>query len=743
MLKEMALAFSIKGALDATFKASTKNASQTISDINSETKKLQKNMKDAERAQKLLDQAYKAGGMSLSTYFNRQKDLQKVIRENAKLLGKNAMNMGKNGSHAPSMPPAATPMAGMGEVAMLGGLASKLPVTAAIGGIAGGLKQCIDSAIEFESAMADVKKVVDFDTPQQFKAMESDILNLTKVLPMTKEDIAKIVAAGGQAGIAKEDLLGFAESAAKMGVAFDISADQAGDMMAKWRTAFKMNQQDVVALADKINYLGNTTAAAAPLISDVVTRIGPLGEVGGVASGEIAALGASMVGAGIQSEVAATGIKNLILNMVVGENASKKQAEAFASLGMNAGEMAKRMQTDAKGAIMDVLQAIKELDADKQASTLKTLFGQESIGAISPLLSNLDNLKENFDKVADSSQYAGSMEAEFQARSETTENAIQLLKNAVDRVAVTIGSEFLPYIKDLAVAFANGVDTVAKFTDEHQGLVAVLQGAVVAGGAALAAYKGFVIAQSMATWLKNAAIAQRVLNVAMSLNPIGAVVAAIAGLIAVLVYLWNTNEEFRNAVTSAWDEIWNTAQWVFNGAVEVVESAMTSIRDEVTEAVNWINSTWESMRAFLANPIGATINIAKNLISGGEDVAHNAEGGIYGRGAFLTTFAEDSPEAAIPIDGSKRAETLWQQTGQMMGLLPSNGTPESFWNDTTKNITDTGGNRDAININLSIPVTVNGNANESTVASIQQNIETAVERAMARIQHQRGRVSYA
>ena len=146
--------------------------------------------------------------------------------------------------------------------------------------VASAISAPIQAAMQFESSMADVKKVVDFDTPQQFKEMSRDILELSKRIPMTAEALAQIVASGGQSGIAKQDLTAFAESAAKMGVAFDITAEQAGDMMAKWRTAFKMGQDDVNKLADKINYLGNTTAASAPLISDVVTRIGPLGVFG-------------------------------------------------------------------------------------------------------------------------------------------------------------------------------------------------------------------------------------------------------------------------------------------------------------------------------------------------------------------------------------------------------------------------------------------------------------------------------
>ena len=747
-MKELVMAFTIKGILDASFKSSTGSAVKSMENISSETKRLQKAMKDAERAQKLLDQSYKAGGMSLSTYFNRQQELKKVIKENAKLLGENATKTGKGG--AGKTPQVDSPAAQTGA---MNDIMSRIPTGAAVAsGIAGGLKECIDMAMKFESAMADVKKVVDFDTPEQFKQMNQDILNLTKTLPMTAEDIAKIVAAGGQSGIAREDLLQFAESAAKMGVAFDITAEQAGDMMAKWRTAFKMNQSDVVSLADKINYLGNTTAASAPLISDVVTRIGPLGEVGGVASGEIAALGASMVGTGVQSEVAATGIKNLILGMTAGEGATTTQANAFKTLGLDAAEMAKKMQVDAKGAIIEVLTALKALPKENQAATLKALFGQESIGAISPLLSNLDALQANLDKVGDSSKYAGSMEAEFKARSETTENALQLLKNAVSNTAITIGSVFLPYVKDIAVAMADGVNNIISFAKEHETLVSGIKIAAVAIGSAVVAYKGFMILNSMASWLRTAAIAQQALNIAMSMNPIGLVIAAI---IAVLIYLWNTNEGFRNAVISAWDEICNTAEWAFNSASAAVSSAMDWINEKVTSTVDWIYQKWQSLKELLSSPIDGAINIAKHFIgrdsNDGDSIDSNANGGIYSKGAFLTTFAENSPEAAIPIDGSNRAKGLWMQTGRLMGMLPegqptAEATPmdvsTGLWRQAA-NMASGITNNSNMSVNVTVPVTVNGNADKSTIAKMQQGIDSAVEKALARIQHQKGRVSYA
>jgi len=55
-------------------------------------------------------------------------------------------------------------------------------------------------AMRFESAMADVKKVVNFDSPEQFKQMSKDVLGLSEQLPMAANGIAQIVAAGGHHG---------------------------------------------------------------------------------------------------------------------------------------------------------------------------------------------------------------------------------------------------------------------------------------------------------------------------------------------------------------------------------------------------------------------------------------------------------------------------------------------------------------------------------------------------------------
>lgn len=467
-------------------------------------------------------------------------------------------------------------------------------------------------AMKFESAMADVKKVVDFDTPQQFEKMNDDILKLSQTLPMIPEDIAAIAAAGGQSGIARKDLMSFAESAAKMGIAFDITADQAGDMMAKWRTAFKMNQEQVVALADKVNLLGNTTAAAAPLISDVLTRIGPLGEVGGFASGEIAAMGASMVSAGVQSDVAATGIKNMMLAMTAGTSATKTQDAAFARLGIDAVDLAKRMQTDASGAVIDLMKRLQGLEKYEQSAVLANIFGKESIGPITTLLNNLPALEDNLRKVGDASQYTGSMEAEYAARSATTENKLQLLQNTIGVLSKKIGGAFLPIISQAADFVAQYSDSITAWIEENKeaikwiGLIAAaVAGAIVAVSAFALAFAGFQFITAQLAAMKTAFTGLNIMVKMTTLAMAGISIPAILGIIAVIAVL--------ALLAAKWEYVKETAEIVWNHIAGTVSAQIERIKAAFGGAINKITEVWNSVTGQSASSAEFLMGIINNV----------------------------------------------------------------------------------------------------------------------------------
>lgn len=443
------------------------------------------------------------------------------------------------------------------------------------------------AAIDFESQMADVRKVVDFDTPEQFKQMGDDILNMSKRLPMAAEGIAQIVAAGGQAGIAKEELARFAEDAVKMGVAFDTTAEESGDMMAKWRTSFKMTQDEVVNLADKINYLSNNGPARSGQISEIVTRIGSLGQVAGLASGEIAAMGATLAGIGIESEVSATGMKNFMLTMTAGASATNKQKQAFKALRLDSKQLAAGMQKDAKATMLDVLQRVSKVDPAKQAGLLTQLFGRESITAIAPLITNLDLLKKNLGMVADKTQYAGSMQKEYEARAATTANNIQLLKNQFKAAAINLGSIFLPAINDTLAVISPFASMLGDLIRDNPELIK----AVALTGTSFIGMKFAIFGVSKALSFMNAVI---------SLSPMGLLLRGIALAAGLIIANWETVGPFFKGV---WDSI-------TQGAGELLNLFRSLLG---LDPVNW-QGAWQDLGLIIDDLRAKTVGLIEKFI---------------------------------------------------------------------------------------------------------------------------------
>lgn len=452
------------------------------------------------------------------------------------------------------------------------------------GAIAAPLIAGVKAAIDFESQMADVRKVVDFDTPEQFAEMGKDILNMSDRLPMAANDIAKLVAAGGQAGIARQDLKAFAEDALKMGVAFDQSADQSGEMMAKWRTSFKMTQGEVVGLADKINYLSNNGAANAQQISDIVTRIGPLGAIAGVTSGQIAALGATMAGVGIEQEVAATGIKNFMIALTAGKSATKQQQAGMKELGLSSTKLAASMQKDAQGTMLTVLQQISKLDKTRQVAAFNVLFGKESMGALAPLLSNLDLLKKNFNMVGDATQYTGSMQKEYEARAATTANQLQLLRNQAVHAGIAMGNAFLPSVNDGVKAMMPFIKTTTDFISRNPRLITTLAGAAA----------GFI---ALRLAIGGASLGLKIFSSIASMSPIGIIVRGIALAAGLLIANWDV-------IGPYFKKLWDFISPLFAFGWQIIKKAfdwspLGMVVNNWGPIVQWFQDMWAKLKPII------------------------------------------------------------------------------------------------------------------------------------------------
>lgn len=238
--------------------------------------------------------------------------------------------------------------------------------------------------------------------------------------------------------------------------------------------------------------------------------------------------------------------------------------------------------------------------------------------------------------------------------------------------------------------------------------------------AATVAGTGATAAATAGTWAFNAALMA---------NPIGLIVVGIAGLIAAGYALYKNWDKVSAGLVKGWEWVKTTAVGVYNWfgqtlselpqkagyAVGYVVGWFLQIPDKlmgiigsldgvgqsfIDKAKEWgklgfngiidaflglpgkltslVSNAWESAKSAIGS---FTVGFSQGVEAGGSSgaVAANAKGGIYSKGAFLTTFAEESPEAAIPIDGSKRAKNLWLRTGQMLGLVqPTQKTKQNY-----------------------------------------------------------------
>lgn len=548
-------------------------------------------------------------------------------------------------------------------------------------------------AIDYESAMADVAKVVDGLKDEAGKitpaytAMSNQIVEMTTRLPMAAKDIAAIVAAGAQSGIAKNELLGFAESAVKMGVAFDITADQAGQSMAEMRAAFKLTQPQVVALADRINYLGNTSPNKADKIMEVVQRIGALGEVGGFASSSIAAMAASLTS--VEPDVAATGIKNMILALTKGESATKGQSAAFKKLGLDSVQVSKDMQKNAEATVAKVIEGIQKLEKHEQVAITNELFGSEALPVVMQYSQGLDTLTKNLNAVSSASVYAGSMEAEYAARAATTANNIQLAKNQMAALGITIGNVLLPGVNSMIGSFNGVMSSVQKWAQANpglaSGLVKVAIGAIAIVGGLSALSIGLITIFGPMMMVGRAfgavALAAKGMSMALLTNPITWIVLAIAGAALLIYKNWAP-------ISAFFVGIWNTIKTAFNGGIKGISALIINwspiglFYSAFAKVLSWFGvdlpAKFTGFGAMilegLKNGILSKVNAVKDAITGAVSGVIDKARGILGIHSPSRVF--------MGIGG-------YTMQGMANGIANANGLPIAATSTATQGVVNT------------------------------------------------------
>lgn len=346
-------------------------------------------------------------------------------------------------------------------------------------GAVAGVAFPVKLAVEFESAMADVKKVVDFDTPKQFKEMEQDILRLTRTIPMAGTELAKITASGGQLGVARKDLPKFTETIAKMSVAFDMAADQAGDSMAKLANVYQIPIDQIGKLGDAVNHLSNSSPAKAGDIINTLGRVGGVAKQFGLTEIQTTSLSNAFISLGKTPEIAGTAINGMLTKLMTADKQGAKFQQALKNMGIESKDLKKAIKENGEQALMDFLKQVGKLPKENQMGALVDLFGLEYADDVAVLVGGLETYKKSIDELKKTSKdgkpaFIGSMDKEFAARSATTANNWQIFKNSLTEIGITAGSVLLPALNQLMTTIRPIINSFADWASKNPEVVSAL-----------------------------------------------------------------------------------------------------------------------------------------------------------------------------------------------------------------------------------------------------------------------------
>lgn len=379
---------------------------------------------------------------------------------------------------------------------------NKLAQSLIAAGLIRGVKELVDlfqqaaaAAIEYESAFAGVQKTVEA-TPEQFAAISDAIKKMSTEIPLTTTELAKIAEIAGQLGIATNNIGAVTEVAAALGVTTNMSSEQAITALSKLAIITGMAQDKFSNLGSSIVAVGNKSNATESEIADMAMGISSAGKQVGMTQAQIIGLSAALASVGLESQMGGTAISRTLVEMSLAAQTGSDDLQKFADVaGMSSEAFASLFNASA----IDALNAFINGLATGGESAIKVLdeMGITEIRQRDAILrlANANGLLTDYVNLS-STAFAENtaLTEKASARYETTESKIQLLKNAVNLLGVTIGDQLSPALREAIESGTNVIEKINEFLQQNPGAVQAITGFAAALATMAVALAGVSVA---------------------------------------------------------------------------------------------------------------------------------------------------------------------------------------------------------------------------------------------------------
>lgn len=525
----------------------------------------------------------------------------------------------------------------------------------------------VKESVNFESAFTGVMKTVDETSQTTYADLEEAVKKLASTTASSKEEVAAVMEAAGQLGVAADDVEGFTRTMIMLGDTTNLSADEAATALARFTNITGSGNTNVDRLGSAIVALGNNFATTEAEIVEMSTRLASAGSIAGMSETDILALSAAMSSVGIQAEAGGTAmtqtlksISNAVFNF---KDGFTEDLETIAGVaGTTAEDFAAAWEANPVQALQMFINGLAGIK-DEGANVFATLdaMGMSGIrqsNMLQSLAMASDTLAGAISTASTAYQENTALTDEANKRYATMETQLHMMKESVSNLALSFGEQLMPYLQQ-GIDFVQGlVDKFSALSEEDQQMIikiaalAAAIGPILVIGGKLAAGIGSII--SLAGTLTTA-----LAGVSVPILPIIAIIGAVIAVGVLLYKNWDKICEWAGKLGDKISETWNKIKdWTSNLKDSVVEKwngikdgasrAADNLKTHVSNRLSNIKSAFENNGGGIKGIVSAGWEAIKGYYADGFSVLNKLTGGKLGEiwDAFKGKF-DDLKTAAL------------------------------------------------------------------------------------------------
>ena len=541
-------------------------------------------------AQQQADEALRNGTISQDQYDALQREIvetEQRLRSLEEQANQSATALQKIGATGEKLQTVGNKISSVGQ--------KLLPVTGVVTGLG---TAAVKTAADFDSAMSRVA-AVSGATGSDFDSLRDKAREMGAKTKFSATEAADAMNYMAMAGWKTEDMLSGIEGVMYLAAASGEDLATTSDIVTDALTAFGLTAADSGHFADVLAAASSNANTNVSMMGETFKYCAPVAGALGFSVEDTAEAIGLMGNAGIKASQAGTSMRSIMTNLTGDVKLSGAAIGDVTIATTNADGSMRSLSA----ILADCRVAFAGMTEAEKANNAEALVGKN---AMSGFLALMNAAPEDIEKVSgavnDCKDAAKNMADTMQ---DNLEGQLTILKSQLQELAISFGDLLMPAVWSIVSGLQGMVDVLNAMPDGVKRVIMIVALLAEALGPVLIIIgKTLSAIGTIMTWAPKLAGAISAvkgafaaLSATMMANPIAIVIAAIAALVAAFIYLWNTNEEFRQFWIRLWNEIKEVAVQVWTAVSQFLVSAWNGIRNTAVAVWNGIRDFFSGLWA--------------------------------------------------------------------------------------------------------------------------------------------------